>query len=57
MTFTLEEPGDATATGKKKRARKAIARVIGKPSMFKDSDEEEEEEEQAVMHPLPKLRS
>ena len=33
MTFTFEEPSDpeTAATGKKKRARKTVARVIGRP--------------------------
>jgi len=46
MTFTLEESSDAEATaGKKKRARKTTARVIGKPSVREDDHDDDEEEE------------
>src|SRR3954463_7432216 len=57
MKFTMESEGEDIGQGKKKkRARTTIARVIGKPSMRKDSDEEEEEEEGAAPAPkAPKL--
>jgi hypothetical protein len=38
MSITLEEP---SATGKKKRARKTFARVVGRPSMMIEEEEEQ----------------
>src|SRR4051812_47567773 len=57
MKFTMESEGEDIGQGKKKkRARTTIARVIGKSSMRKDSDEKEEEEEGAAPAPkAPKL--
>jgi hypothetical protein len=43
MTITLEEPDDEIAIGKKKRPRRTVARVLGKPSMVDIDDDEEEE--------------
>ena len=53
MEFTLEPREEETTSGKnrKERVRKTIARVIGRPSMMRDSDDEEEEEEEPVAPP------
>ena len=41
MKFTIESEEEAAGEDKKKRARTTTARVLGKPSMRKDSEEEE----------------
>src|SRR3954462_8582944 len=54
MKFTMESKGEDIGQGKKKkRARTTTARVIGKPTMWKDTSEEEEEEEEGAA-PAPK---
>ena len=41
MKFTIEsDDGEAAGDGKKKRARTTTAKVLGKPSMRRDSEEE-----------------
>ena len=46
MEFTLDPREEEAAGGKKRkeRVKKTMARVIGKPSMVRESEEEEEEE-------------
>ena len=46
MEFTLEPRDEEASRGKKRkeRVKKTMARVIGKPSMVRDSEEEEEED-------------
>nr|XP_040258366.1 uncharacterized abhydrolase domain-containing protein DDB_G0269086-like [Aegilops tauschii subsp. strangulata] len=58
MTFTLEDPSDAEAGAgkKKKRPRKTIAHVIGKPSMVADDHDDEEEEEPTADAPPAKTQ-
>ena len=55
MEFTLEpkETGDGKKI--KERVKKTIARVIGKPSMMRDSEEEEEEEDATLAPKAQKL--
>ena len=52
MEFTLEPKETGDGKKRKERVKKTIARVIGKPSMMRESEEEEEEEEDAA--PAPK---
>ena len=54
MEFTLEPKEVGDGKKRKERVKKTIARVIGKSSMFRDSEEEEEEEEDAA--PAPKAQ-
>nr|XP_040245749.1 histone H1.10-like [Aegilops tauschii subsp. strangulata] len=44
MEFTIEPKEAGDGKKRKERARKTIARVIGKPSMMRDSEEEGEED-------------
>ena len=53
MEFTLEPKETGDGKKRKGRVKKTIARVIGKPSMMRDSEEEEEEEDAA---PAPKAQ-
>ena len=53
MKFTLEPKETGDGKKRKERVKKTIARVIGKPSMMRDSEEEEEEEDAA---PAPKAQ-
>ena len=53
MEFTLEPKETGDGKKRKERVKKTIARVIGKPSMMRDSEDEEEEEDAA---PAPKAR-
>ena len=53
MKFTIESKDEAAGQGKKKkRVRTTIAKVLGNPSMRRDSEEEEEE----VAAPAPKAQ-
>ena len=54
MEFTLEPREGGEGKKRKESVKKTIARVIGKPSMKRDSGEEEEEEEDAA--PAPKAQ-
>ena len=51
MKFTIESEDEAAQDKKKKRARTTTAKVLGKPSMRRDSKEEEE-----VAAPAPKAQ-
>ena len=53
MEFTLETREEEAAGGKKRkeRVKKTMARVIGKPSMMRDSDEDEEEDPEEPEYP------
>ena len=54
MKFTIESEDEAASQDKKKkRVRTTIAKVLGNPSMRRDSEEEEEEE---VAAPAPKAQ-
>jgi hypothetical protein len=59
MQITLEVPSDIelAAGGKKKRARKTTAHVLGRPSMRNDSEEEEEPAASAPPAKAQKLMS
>ena len=53
MKFTIESEDEGAQDKKKKRARTTTAKVLGKPSMRRDS--EEEEEDAAPAPKAPKL--
>ena len=48
IEFTLEPKEAGEGKKRKERVKKAMAKVIGKPSMMIQSDEEEEEEDVAL---------
>ena len=55
MEFTLEPKETGDGKKRKERVKNTIARVIGKPSMMRDSEEEEEEEDAAPAPEAQKL--